>query len=248
MDEETLSERLSRIQTCWSQVCQAHEGPTVAKQSAQHELLARYGGAVKRYLLGGVRDAEAADELFQDFAIRFLKGDLKGADRQLGKFRNYLRGVLFHMVADHNRKRAKQPRQLATEHPEPEVADPCVAESDPAFLASWRDELLARAWNHLAEVEKEKDQPFFSVLRVRAEHPQMRSEQLAHELTSRLARELTPANTRQLIHRARERFAEFLLEDVAHSLEVPSAERLEEELSELGLLEYCRPALEQRYS
>jgi hypothetical protein len=32
---------------------------------------------------------------------------------------------------------------------------------------------------------------------------------------------------------------------VAHSLENPTADKLAEELAELGLLEYCRPALEQ---
>jgi hypothetical protein len=37
-----------------------------------------------------------------------------------------------------------------------------------------------------------------------------------------------------------------LLDEVRHSLENPEADHLEEELIELGLLEYCRPALERR--
>jgi hypothetical protein len=37
----------------------------------------------------------------------------------------------------------------------------------------------------------------------------------------------------------------FLLESVAHSLDKPSIEDLEEELIELELLEYCKPFLEE---
>ena len=37
-----------------------------------------------------------------------------------------------------------------------------------------------------------------------------------------------------------------LLDEVTHSLERPAAEELEQELVELGLLDYCRPALERR--
>ena len=51
---------------------------------------------------------------------------------------------------------------------------------------------------------------------------------------------------RQTLHRARERFADLLLDEVIQSLDHPDAERLEQELIDLALLEYCRPALERR--
>jgi hypothetical protein len=46
-----------------------------------------------------------------------------------------------------------------------------------------------------------------------------------------------------LLQRSRDGFVEFLLEEVARTQTSPTAEELEEELGELGLLEYCRPHL-----
>jgi RNA polymerase sigma-70 factor (ECF subfamily) len=74
----------------------------------------------------------------------------------------------------------------------------------------------------------------------------MRSPQLAEQLSVQLGKTLTAAGVRQLLHRARQRFAALLLDEVAHSVANPTIEQLAEELAELGLLDYCRPALERR--
>ena len=50
-------------------------------------------------------------------------------------------------------------------------------ESD--FITSWRDELLARAWASLAADEVKAGQRFYAVLRFRADHPELRSPQMA---------------------------------------------------------------------
>ena len=63
---------------------------------------------------------------------------------------------------------------------------------------------------------------------------------------ARLGRPLTAAGGRQMLHRARERFADRLIEEVAHSLGDPTPERLAEELIDLGLYEHCRPAWQRR--
>jgi hypothetical protein len=59
---------LSRIETHWTAVFQAHRGPSEDAVQAQSELVRRYGGAVHRYLLASLQDADAADELSQEFA------------------------------------------------------------------------------------------------------------------------------------------------------------------------------------
>ena len=63
---------------------------------------------------------------------------------------------------------------------------------------------------------------------------------------ARLGRSLTDAGVRQTLKRARDKFAELLLEDVIHSLEDPTVRQLLQGLRVLGLLDYCRPALEKR--
>ena len=61
-----------------------------------------------------LRDREAADELSQEFSLRFVRGDLKGADRERGRFRDYLKGVLFHLIGDYWRRRKRAPQALPT--------------------------------------------------------------------------------------------------------------------------------------
>jgi hypothetical protein len=80
------------------------------------------------------------------------------------------------------------------------------------------------------------------VLRARAAHPDLPSGELARRLGERLGKPLTAAGVRQALKRARELFAELLLEQVAHSLERPTPEEIEAELAELNLLTYVRPA------
>jgi RNA polymerase sigma-70 factor (ECF subfamily) len=68
---------------------------------------------------------------------------------------------------------------------------------------------------------------------------------MAEQLSATLGKPLTAAGVRQTLHRAREKFADLVLEEVLHSLATPTVEQLEEELTELGLLDYCRPALKR---
>jgi len=241
--------RLSQLATLWSVVCQAHHGPEDAMRSARQRLLERYGGAARRYLLGAVREPDAADELFQEFALRFLRGDFRRADPERGRFRNFLKTSLFRLVAYYRRRQRKQPLPLRSDFLEPAVTDPEPADCyDQEFLRSWRDELLARAWAALERAQEKTGQPYHVVLRFRAEHPDTASPAIAERLTAQLGRPLTSAGVRQLLHRARERFADALLEEVAQSLARSTDEHIEQELTELGLLDYCRPALERHAS
>ena len=50
---------------------------------------------------------------------------------------------------------------------------------------------------------------------------------------------------RMLLQRSRDRFVEFLLEEVKGSLMSPTEEELEQELIDLGLMEYCKPLLKR---
>ena len=125
------------------------------------------------------------------------------------------------------------------------LADPEDVAGNRRFEESWCDELLARAWAALAEISCSTGQPYYAVLRFRADHPDVRSPQMAEQIAARLGRTFTAAGIRQILHRAREKFAGLLLDEVTHSLDCPTAEQLEQELVELGFLDYCRPALER---
>jgi RNA polymerase sigma-70 factor (ECF subfamily) len=245
MQAENSEHRLSRIATLWSLVCRAHQGPAEPANSARRQLLNRYGSAVRRYLRKLLPDPDAAAEVFQEFALRLAHGDLRGADPRRGRFRDFVKGTLFHLVADYRTQRRRWPGPLPADGAAV-AADPGDAEADREFAASWRDELLARAWAALAGSDARTGQPFFAVLRFRADHPELRSPEMAGRLAAQLGRPLTAVGVRQLLHRARERFAEYLLDEVAHALDSPTPEGLEDELADLNLLDYCRPALARR--
>jgi RNA polymerase sigma-70 factor (ECF subfamily) len=237
--------RLSRISTLWTLISQANDGEAAGVRLARQRLLDRYGGAIRRYLIAVLRDPDAAADMFQEFAVRFLRGDLRGASAQRGRFRAFVKGVLFHLIADHHQRRQRQHRQMSPDFPEPAESG-CPNESDEAFLAGWRDELLARAWAALERAERSTGRPLYTVLRFRADHPDLSSAGMAESLGAALGSRLTAAGVRQTLHRARDQFADLLLDEVEQSLPDPVSEHLADELADLGLLDYCRAALERR--
>jgi RNA polymerase sigma factor (sigma-70 family) len=241
MPRPELEERLSRISTFWSAVHVAHQDPSDASQAAQNLLLERYSGAAYRYLLGAVRDPDVAAELFQDFALRFLRGDFRRADPRRGRFRDYVKTALIHLVTDYHRSRQASPGRLANDLPD--RSPPALEESlQEDFLASWREELLDRTWQTLAEANP----AYHAVLLRRVENADMPSARIADELAASLGKPVTGAWVRKNLQRAHEKFADLLLDEVARSLESAEGEALGAELRELDLLKYCQSAMARR--
>lgn len=242
MDQTGLEQRLSRITTLWSVIFQAHQGTADAAQVAQGVLIQRYCGAVYRYLLGAVRDPDTASDLCQEFALRFVRGDFRRADPQRGRFRDYLKTALVHLVNDHHRCRQRSPQQLGADSPEPAAPQPESADSDRAFLLSWRAELLARTWKTLDEINP----AYHAVLLSRIDNPDLSNTQLADLLGNQRGKKITPAAFRKTLQRAHEKYAELLLDEVMKSLETPTIENLRQELHDLDLLRHCQSVLEMR--
>jgi RNA polymerase sigma-70 factor (ECF subfamily) len=244
MQPNDLNERLSSIKTSWAKLFEAHRGEEDAALAARQQLLLRYYGAVFRYLLGTVRDEAAAEELTHEFAVRFLRGDFCRADPRQGRFRDFLRTALRHLAQDYWRDRDKALPPLPPDSPErhPPPGD----DFDRGFLDNWREELFARTWEALAKAQEETGQPYHTVLRCKAENLQLRSPQLAEQVGTRTGKAYTEDGIRQLLHRARERFWDLFVEEVARSLETSDPAQLEQELIELNLLDYCRSALARR--
>jgi RNA polymerase sigma-70 factor (ECF subfamily) len=244
MSDVSRDRPLDRISTLWSVVCRAQGGPADEAAEANRLLLERYGTAVRRYLMGAVRDPDAADDLFQEFSLRLLRGDLKRADPGRGRFRHFVKGVLGHLVADHHRGRGRT-RQVPEGAPEPAAPDE-LADADREFAAGWREQMLDGAWKALELIECRTGQPFHAVLRLRADRPDLSSAGMAEELTRALGKSISAAWVRQNLHRAREKYVDLIVTEVLQTLEGPTPDDLERELIDLNLYEYCRDAA-QRY-
>ncbi len=239
------SSRLSQIETLWSMVYTAHTDSGEKRSDAQHALLARYAAAIQRYLLGALKDQTAADDAYQDFAVKFLRGDFRNADPEKGRFRNFLKVVLSRLVADHYRRGIRRPtRPLDSTIQVPDESEQEQREQE--FLTVWRDEMLTRAWRDLATEEAETGKPWMRVLKLRVENPDWRSEQLAAALAEQTGEECTAARLRVTLHRSRERFSNYLIQAVTETLPTATLDAIEEELAELELLQYCAAAIESR--
>ena len=233
---------LSRIETLWSVVRQAHEGTGDHSNSAQKELLEQYGSAIRRYLLGATRDPQLADELFQEFAFRFLQGQYASANPERGRFRNFLKTILSRLVAEHFRKQQRR-KSVPMGSAIAGAADD-VANHEDQFDEVWRNDLLRKAWLRLKDYEKQTDRPLHTVMQMRVAKPALSSTELANQVEIELGRPVSPANLRVMLHRARREFAVQLVDEIKETLEQPNTEDIEQELGELRLLKYCRAILE----
>jgi RNA polymerase sigma-70 factor (ECF subfamily) len=239
--------RLADLSTQWNLVFEARSGTPEQVSLAMSRLMCRYAGAVHRYLLKALKNPEAAEELDQEFAVRFLRGDFKHGDPSRGRFRDYVKRAVQNLMKDYYRRRRRDgAAPLESGVHEPAVLDEGLAQFDRQFLLSWRNDLLDRTWGSLNELERSSGQPHHTILRLRVDEPDLTSTEWAARLSERLGRPMTPGAFRQALQRARREFALRLLTEVRASLlEEPTPQALEEELADLELLEYCRPYLKR---
>jgi RNA polymerase sigma-70 factor (ECF subfamily) len=244
MERVEADPHLSDMSTQWNVVFQAHSGTPEQVSRAISHLMCRYSGAVHRYLLKALKDPDAAAELDQEFALRFLRGDFRHSDPMRGRFRDYVKRAVQNLINDYYRKRAKRPVESLSH--EPAVVDTGPTHFERQFLESWRKDLLDRAWTSLSDLEKSTGQPYHTVLRSRVDHPDLPSQELAKRLGVTLGRPLTAGAVRQALQRSRRKYVDFLLTEVIASLDRPTQDELEEELRDLSLLDYCRPFMKGR--
>lgn len=194
-----------------------------------------------RFLRTSLRDDDAALEMLQEFALKFVRGDFRNASPASGRFRSFLKTALANQMRDHRAK-------LATRRKHEVASLDNVAEldaSEPPFESCWSEELLSRAWTALLDHERSTGQPFYSVLRLRVTHGDKTSLELADLLTHELSLSppMSDVSFRKSLQHAREKFAELLIADIASQFPAPTLEEVEAELIELNLLPYCRVAL-----
>lgn len=205
------------------------------------QFFARYQGAVLRYFRTAVRNVDIAEDLTQDFAVKFIRGAFQGVHPEGGRFRDFLRVTLANQLRDyHRRQRHRKNQEWDSGQIVEEVAEELPSED---FDLNWRDELLAQTWSDLERHQHASGQPFYTALRLKAAAEGVVGADLARRFSIQTGTETSETAFRKLLQRARRQFGEMLLVNVAETLVVPTRDELARELAELKLLVYCSDLL-----
>ena len=234
-------DRIEAIQTRWSLIRSAHlTGQPESVGEARRLLVMRYAPAIRRYLGGIVRNDDEADELSQDIMLRLMRGDFGGADPGRGRFRDLLKTALRNMVRSSWQKSGRR-KTVAAELDL--LEDKEDASIDAEWTQQWRKAVLDQTWNRMLAEEGGKPGAAYHALKLKTELPDISSEILAERLSAKTGTTIRADNSRQILKRARVRFAAHLLDEVRAGMESESDDRLQEELAALGLLELVRDYL-----
>lgn len=237
------NDRLDEIPTQWSLLRLAHRDTVTTAGPARNALVLRYNRAIRGYVGAMVRNPHDADELAQEVVMRLARGDFARATPERGRFRDLLKVSVRNMVKSHwSREEVRSRRREAV--PDWSVVAGADDERDDEWLTTWRQAVLDLAWQGLREFEQShRGNVSHALLKLRVEWPDASIGELADHLAEATGARLREPALRQQLRRARLRFAELLIEELARSIDDASPERVEEELSDLELLDYVRDFL-----
>ncbi len=232
-DDAAADVSLRDMATQWSLLRLAHDDATAGSQSARQAMVVRYSAAVRLYVALLLRDSHVADEVAQEVMVRMLRGDFAVADPQRGRFRDLLRHSVRNMVRNYT---AKENRRRGSELDE-ELTPGEESTADDPWLEAWTKSLVEMAWRGLEAYQAETPGSVAAtVLRLSQEHPDEDSTALAARLSQQSGKQFNAAAARQQLRRARLRFAQLIVEEVARGLRDPSTQAVEDELIALELM------------
>lgn len=235
--EDEVSLHLGNIQTQWSLIRKAHHISATGASAvdARQTLAMRYAPAIRRFVQVVVRNPDMADELAQDAMVRILNGDFAGADPQRGRFRDLLKTAIRNMARNYW---AKENRRSSADFDLNLLDDQGddAQQLDEKWTRHWRTNVLNIVWDKLRDWQTEQPSSVaYTVLKLRSDHPEKSSTELAQLLSEAVGQPFKPDNTRQLLRRARVKFVNILITEIADGLDPPTPEAIQDELVALGL-------------
>jgi DNA-directed RNA polymerase specialized sigma24 family protein len=235
--------RLDEIATDWSLLRLAHQHSVTGAGPARDALALRYNAAIRGYVGALVKDPQDADELAQEALVRILRGDFARADPQRGRFRDFLKVAVHNLVRTYwSRKQRRAGKDVDVARLADAGAPDPLSEAE--WTARWQRSVLQLTWSALEAHQRAHPESIaWTLLRLRVDHPDDDSTRLAARLSEAVGRTVRPTALRQQLRRARLRFAQLLIEEIARGLDDPTPERVEEELGDIGLMEYVRDFL-----
>ena len=228
MTGATSQSMLDQISTCWPMI----NNPV--------QFVMRYARAIQRYVAAIIRDPHDSEEVAQDFLVKVLDKGFCPENVSRGRFRDYLKSAVRYVAI--SRLRQRKQSQLSEADLADLTRDDSAAER--AWIDEWRECLLERVWQAL-EVQRTDGCQYYTVLRQYTADPEADSATHAERLSALLGQSIRADAFRQQLRRARRQFAQFVVEEVRKTLQVPTAEALEQELIDLELMPFVQKFLKK---
>jgi hypothetical protein len=181
---------------------------------------------MRRQLIAVLGSDEEADE-----SLKLLLAHLVSAgfgDHKQGRLRDFLvRGM---------RSAAKSRLGETIRQDDGEADIESLTLESKSWLRYWREGLLERAWRSLERIEHANpESPVYSILHVATTNPGATPEMLAVQIKAELGLQTEADRIRETLPEARAMFAQLVADEVAETLEAPSAEDVKREIVQLGL-------------
>lgn len=193
-------------------------------QAALDDLCRTYWEPVRRYLHAlGCREEESAD-VTQDFFVSFLRnGGFERVNPEMAKLRTFVKRAAGHFLINHWRNKSTLKRgggaEAANLDDLPEVPDPKICLAQQAYDRDWAQTVFNKALSRVADgyAKRGKGEVFESI-----KAGLLRSGGLpdSPQVAARLG--IPEAQVRVAVHRARQRLAEALREEVTATVENPA--------------------------
>lgn len=226
-DSPTVSERSDHFpQTRWSLVLTASLEEEPVARRALGELCVMYWMPVYSYIRGRGWKAEEAEDLTQQFFLKFLeRKGIEAADEGRGKLRAFLLGSVKNFLADEMRRKMAHKRGggsevLSINHEDGErvLAEMAVEEETPEVLyeRAWVRALIDEVTGKLEEQYEERGKgKEFAALKpsLLSEEDALTQRELGWELGMSLAA------VKVSVFRLRQRFREMLEKEIAQTME-----------------------------
>lgn len=207
------------------------------------QFVMRYGPAIQRYLERLLRSTQDAEEVAQIFLLRVVEKGFTKVDRSAGKFRYYLKVSVRNAALSYLRK---QTRHEAVQRLDEVLHQPASA-PDQDWRNDYRRCILDGAWRTVWQhQQKTPGNWHFTILTAAAEHPEADSQTLATMVNAKTGQSLNVVAFRKQLSRARHLFARAVVQEVVQTLDLPQRQQIEEELTELGLMQYVAEFLPPR--
>lgn len=204
------------------------------------QFVMRYAPAIRNYMGAIIKNQHDAEEAAQDFLLRAVRRGFTSADPDRGRFRDYLKAAVRHAAF----KQLHRRRPVALDDLANAAVDHAVQRADHDWNADWQRCVLGRVWRSLERHQMEHDGNLcHTVLRLAVDFPEEDSVKLAARAAALTGHPLRADAYRKQLSRARRLFAEMLLDEIKQTVENPTHGLIEEELIELGLMEYVRDFL-----